>query len=157
MSEPATMRGLRLGGHPVHPALVHFPVACWTAAPVTDIVYLVLRQPAWWQASWWLLAIGCLTGLAAIAAGALDLFAIPADHPAQPVAQRHLLLMGSVWCLLLLNLLLRPRSAVPDAWIMWVGCVLSVGGWLGMLAGAYAGARLVYEFGIGHTHNHGNT
>lgn len=148
------MRGLRLGGHPLHPALVHFPVACWTAAPVTDMVYLLLREPPWWTTSWWLLAIGCLTGLVAISAGTLDLFAIPAKHPAQAVAQRHLLLMGSAWCLLLLDLLLRPLSGIPDVKIVWSGFALSVAGWLIMLTGAYAGARLVYEFGIGQTRNH---
>jgi uncharacterized membrane protein len=153
----ATMRGLRLGNHPVHPVLVHFPVACWTAAPVTDMLFVWLREPAWWQISWWLLAIGCLTGLVAMSAGIVDLFAIPAQHPAQPVALRHILLMGSAWCVLLLDLLMRPRSVMPDSLTVWFGLVLSASGWIVMLIGAYAGGRLVYEFGIGQTSPHDDT
>lgn len=138
----------------MHPALVHFPVVCWTAAPLTDGLYAFLRVPVWWQISWWLLAIGCLTGLAAMIAGALDLFAIPAQHPAQPVAQRHMLLMSSAWCVLLLDWLLRPSSGMPDALSMWCGLALSVAGWLATLAGAYSGAQLVYRHGIGQTAQH---
>lgn len=138
----------------MHPALVHFPVVCWTAAPLTDGLYAFLRVPVWWQISWWLLAIGCLTGLAAMIAGALDLFAIPAQHPAQPVAQRHMLLMSSAWCVLLLDWLLRPPSGMPDALSMWCGLALSVAGWLATLAGAYSGAQLVYRHGIGQTAQH---
>lgn len=154
---PATLRGLRIGNHPVHPVLVHFPVACWTAAPVTDALFVWLREPAWWQISWWLLAIGCLTGLVAMSAGIVDLFAIPAQDKAQPVAQRHLLLMGSAWCVLLLDLLLRPLSGMPQRMTAWLGLGLSICGWIVLLIGAYAGGRLVYEFGIGQTPRHDDT
>ncbi|MGH8401718.1 MAG: DUF2231 domain-containing protein, partial [Gammaproteobacteria bacterium] len=140
------MRGLRIGGHPLHPALVHFPVACWTAAPLTDVLYIVLRNPAWWQVSWWLLTIGCLIALAALTAGAIDLFAIPAQHPAQSVAQRHMLLMGSAWCLFLFDLLLRRLpNATPSNPVIWLGLTLSIAGWIVLVIGAFAGARLVYE------------
>lgn len=148
------MRGLRIGGHPLHPALVHFPVACWSAVPLMDVLYLTLHNPVWWQLSWWLLAIGCLTALAAMTAGMLDLLALAAEHPAQAVAQRHLLVMGSVWCVFLLDLLLRPRVGVIPGWAAWTGLALSVLGWIGLLAGAYAGARLVYEFGVGQAGGH---
>lgn len=30
------MRGLRLARHPLHPALVHFPIAFWTASLATE-------------------------------------------------------------------------------------------------------------------------
>ncbi|HEX5339433.1 MAG TPA: DUF2231 domain-containing protein [Gammaproteobacteria bacterium] len=149
------MQGLRIGGHPLHPALVHFPVACWTAAPLTDVLYIVLRNPVWWQVSWWLLAIGCLIALAAMTAGAMDLFAIPAQHPAQPVAQRHMLLMAGAWCIFLFDLLLRRLPGdTPSNPIVWSGLALSVAGWIALVIGAFAGAQLVYQFGIGQTARH---
>lgn len=148
------MRGLRIGGHPLHPALVHFPVACWSAVPVLDVLYLALRNPVWWQLSWWLLAIGCLTALAAMTAGMLDLLALAAEHPAQPVVQRHLMVMGGVWCVFLFDLLLRPRAGAGSNWLAWCGLALSLLGWIGLVIGAYAGARLVYEFGVGQTGQH---
>jgi len=143
------MQGLRIGGHPLHPALVHFPVVCWTAVPVLDLVYLLTRSPAWWQAGFVCLAVGVAMGLLAMCAGFMDLMAIPGDHPGEPVAQRHMLLMGSAWSVYVLVLVLHPLHGEPTSQQVWIDLSLSVGGFLLLAAGAYAGARLVYDFGIG--------
>jgi uncharacterized membrane protein len=143
------MRGLRLGGHPLHPALVHFPVVCWTAAPVLDGVYFLTQAPVFWQAAYICLAIGVVMGLLAICAGLMDLMTIASDHPAEPVAQRHMLLMGSAWSLYVLVLVLHPLHGEPTPQQLWTDFGLSLAGFLLLAAGAYAGARLVYDFGIG--------
>ena len=148
------MRGLRLGGHPLHPALVHFPVACWTAAPVLDVVYLLTQAPLFWQVGYGLLATGVIIGLAAMCAGLMDLMAIAADSPAQPVAQRHMLLMGSAWMLYVLALVLHPLHGAPTPAQLWTDLGLCLGGFLTLAVGAYAGARLVYDFGIGRNPSH---
>jgi uncharacterized membrane protein len=143
------MRGLRLGGHPLHPALVHFPVACWTAAPVLDVITLLTQAPLFWQAGYACLATGVSIGLLAMCAGLMDLVAIPSDSPAQAVAQRHMLLMGSAWTLYVLALVLHPLHGMPTPSQLWLDLGLSVAGFLTLAVGAYAGARLVYDFGIG--------
>lgn len=143
------MRGLRLGGHPLHPALVHFPVACWTAAPVLDLLYLPTQVPVFWQAGFGCLAVGVSMGLVAMCAGLMDLMAIPAEHPAQAVAQRHMLLMGSAWCIYVLALVLHPLHGAPTASQLWTDFGLGAAGLVTLAVGAYAGARLVYDFGIG--------
>src|SRR5690606_40767462 len=33
--------------HPLHPALVHFPIACWTLATLADIGSRWWGEPAW--------------------------------------------------------------------------------------------------------------
>src|SRR3546814_14287794 len=53
--------------HPLHPALVHFPVACWSLATIADVASLWLGQPAWWLAGV-LLVIGTIAALAAMGA-----------------------------------------------------------------------------------------
>jgi uncharacterized membrane protein len=143
------MRGLRIGGHPLHPALVHFPVACWTAAPVLDVVYLLTQAPVFWQAEYVCLAIGMCMGLLAMCAGVMDLMAMPAEHPAEPVAQRHMLLMGSAWSIYVLALVLHPLHGAPTPAQLWTDLGLGTTGFLVLAAGAYAGARLVYDFGLG--------
>ncbi|MGA2614481.1 MAG: DUF2231 domain-containing protein [Spirochaetia bacterium] len=57
------MKGLKLLGHPVHPAIVHFPVAGWTAAVVTDALSIALRDPLWWRISQWLLILFIIAAL----------------------------------------------------------------------------------------------
>jgi uncharacterized membrane protein len=143
------MRGLRIGGHPLHPALVHFPVACWTAAPVLDLVYLLTQAPVFWQVEYVCLAIGVGMGLVAMCAGLMDLMAIPSDAPAEPTAQRHMMLMSSAWCIYVLALVLHPLHGTPTASQLWTDFGLCAMGFLVLALGAYAGARLVYDFGIG--------
>lgn len=143
------MQGLRIGGHPVHPALVHFPVACWTAAPFLDGAYLLGGGAVWWQASCWCIGVGLVMALAAMAAGFMDLMALPVPHPSQAVATRHMLLMATAWCLFCIDILLHPLHSAPSAAQAWIGFLLSLAGLLLLVIGAYAGARLVYDFGVG--------
>ena len=143
------MRGLRLGGHPLHPALVHFPIVGWALAPVFSGISVVTQDPAWWRYSWWSLAGGALMALPAMLAGFMDLMAIPVEHPGQAVAQRHMLLMGSAWSMSVLTLVMCPLHAAVQTGSPWLGFSLSLAGFVLLAAGGYAGARLVYDFGIG--------
>ena len=143
------MRGLRLGGHPLHPALVHFPVVGWTLAPVFSGIGAVTHDPVWWQYAWWSMAGGALMALPAMLAGFMDLMAIPAEHPAQSVAQLHMLLMGSAWSVAVLTLVMCPLHSMSADATPWLGFGLSLTGFALLAAGGYAGARLVYDFGIG--------
>ncbi len=144
------MQGLRLGGHPLHPALVHFPVVCWTAAPVLDLGYLLTQAPVFWQASFWCVVVGVVMGLLAMCAGLMDLAALAADHPGQPAAQRHMLLMGSAWCVYVVLLLLQRPDRMPTPSQAWIVSGLAAAGFLILALGAYQGARLVYDFDVGH-------
>ncbi|HEY3858763.1 MAG TPA: DUF2231 domain-containing protein [Gammaproteobacteria bacterium] len=144
------MQGLRLGGHPLHPALVHFPVVCWTVIPVLDLGYLLTQAPAWWQASFWCGVVGAAMGLVAMCAGFMDLMAMAEEHPGQAVAERHMMLMGSAWCLAVVALILQRPDRIPDAMQAWGSFSLSAAGFLSLGLGAYQGARLVYDFGVGH-------
>ncbi len=148
------MRGLRLGGHPLHPALVHFPVACWTAAPVLDALHLLSGDMEYWRWSCLCLGVGIAVALVAMVAGFMDLMALPTEHPGQDTAQRHMLLMGTAWCLFLVDLLLRPLHAAPSALQSYLGLSLSLVGFVVLGLGAYAGAQLVYDFGVGRTDRH---
>ncbi|HEV2110615.1 MAG TPA: DUF2231 domain-containing protein [Gammaproteobacteria bacterium] len=149
------MQGLRLGGHPVHPALVHFPVACWTAAPVLDGLHLLGYGLVWWQCAYGCIALGLVMALAAMTAGFMDFMAIAPEHPGQAVAVRHMMLMASAWCVFCVDLLLRPFHTEPSSMQAWTGLGCSLAGFLLLLTGAYAGARLVYDFGVGQTRTPG--
>ena len=146
------MRGLRLGGHPLHPALVHFPVVCWTATPVLYAVHLLGRDLAFWHYAWWCNGIGIAMALVAMTAGFMDLMAIP-PGPAQDTGQRHMLLMACAWCLYTTVLVLCPAGNTPSPMLAWTALGLSLAGFALLGMGAYAGARLVYDFGIGQTGN----
>ncbi len=145
------MKGLKLLGHPLHPAIVHFPVAAWTAAVATDALYLGLHDSIWWQASLWLLVVGCVTALAAMTAGLADLAALPTGSHVQRRALRHMYVMSSAWIVYLIDLLVRFAGAGPNPTLGWIALLLSIVGLLTLLVGAFLGAQLVYDFGVGQT------
>lgn len=133
--------------HPLHPALVHFPVACWSLATLADISSLWLGQPAWWLAGV-LMGIGTPTALAAMAAGLVELARIDEMDPALRVAHRHLLAAMAAWLAYAASLFLRldgmaltpPGPIAIGLGVLGFGC-LAVAGTLG--------GTLVYRHGVG--------
>ncbi|WP_386067993.1 DUF2231 domain-containing protein [Tahibacter sp. UC22_41] len=132
--------------HPLHPALVHFPIASWSLATAADLLGLVIGAPAW-QFAGLLHAIGTVSALVAMAAGFADLLALPPEHPALRDAQHHLLWVSLAWSAYAASLLLRLDGLslrTPDAWAL----ALSVAGFAALAVAGWLGGRLVYEHGV---------
>ena len=55
----------QIGGHPIHPLLIPFPIVSFIGVLVTDILWLSTREGGWATASNWLLGVGLVTALAA--------------------------------------------------------------------------------------------
>jgi uncharacterized membrane protein len=62
----------QIGGHPLHPMLIPFPITCLIGAFVTDIIYLVTGDRGFATASHWLIGFGIGTALIAAVAGIVD-------------------------------------------------------------------------------------
>jgi len=134
--------------HPLHPALVHFPVACWSLATLADIAGACWPRWPWWQFAAALLAVGCAAGLAAAATGLLELLKLPPEHPAAVDANRHMGMALTAWCLYAGSLLLR----MPDMQPVPPGTLatsLSVAGFIALAVTGWLGGKLVYVHGIG--------
>lgn len=148
------MKSARIGRHPVHPALVHFPIAAWSAVPVLDGLALAGAGAWWWRCAFWLIVVSLVLALPAMAAGFWDLLALGPHHPAQATAQRHGLLMGTAWSLFVADLLLQGRTRAPTSLLEGAGLLLALIGLAVMVVGAYAGGQLVYDWGLGQTRTH---
>lgn len=140
------MKGLRVGGVPLHPLLVHFPVAAWALAACTDVLFFFTGKAECWTLTYWALAAGALLGLLAMCGGLVDFMLLDPSHPGAEKVQTHMLVMGSVWCVFLLDLLVR-KSPVPAA-VVWWQPALTVLGFLLLVVGGHLGARLVYHHGV---------
>ena len=133
--------------HPLHPALVHFPIACWSLATVADLGSLVYGE-AWWRFAGELMTIGVVMALAAMATGLIELLKLGADHPAEGDVQRHLGWALAAWSCYAASLFLRWQGThlgapgpIPLALsVLGFGC-LGVAGWLG--------GKLVYTHRLG--------
>jgi uncharacterized membrane protein len=137
---------MRLFGHPLHPMLVHLPVALWTLASACDGLTLLGFAQAW-PFGWWCLIVGLGTAVPAMAAGLADFVRLP--EPAVPTALRHMSLMGAAWTMEMIALLTRSNGleAAPQPSMISMAAALT--GFLLMAVGAWHGGQLIYRFAAG--------
>ena len=139
----------RIAGHPIHPALAHFPLGLWLAAVLWDLVgWWRTGETLWGQMSYWCLALGLAACLPAVATGLIEFVALRADDPAIGAATAHMMAMVCATAMFGASWVLRAKAgaaAAPGLWAFALALagagVLSVGGWLG--------GTLVYRHGIG--------
>lgn len=132
--------------HPLHPALVHFPVACWTLATIADFASLWLGKLAW-QWSGGLLIVGCTMALVAMIAGLMELPRVP-DGVALRDTYLHMGVMLAAFSFFIVRLLVGLDSMqfqAPGA----LSLLLDAAGFIALAIGGWLGGRLVYGHGIG--------
>jgi uncharacterized membrane protein len=79
----------RVAGHPLHPMLVAFPLAFYTATVATLLVYIGLREAFWYRVAMVANLAGIATAVIAAIPGAIDLFALPRGSRARAIGLRH--------------------------------------------------------------------
>ena len=132
--------------HPLHPALVHFPVACWSLAVAADFASLHFGTAAWsWSGG--LLAVGCAMAVVAMLAGLLELARVP-EGVAMRDAYLHMSAMLVALLLFATSLLLRLDHLKPLAPNI-VSLLLDTGGFVALAVGGWLGGKMVYGHGVG--------
>ena len=135
----------RIGGHPIHPMLIPFPIVCFIGTLVADIVYLSGHDPMWAIASRYLLGVGIVMAAAAAAAGLTDFMGDDRIRHASD-ALKHMLANVTAVVLEVVNLVLRLNN---DDFIASTGVWISVVVVLILLYSGWKGGDLVYRHGIG--------
>ena len=140
--------------HPFHPALVHFPVACWVLshpadlAALTDMAFLVFGLD-WWAVASLLVWTGVITALPAMAVGIYDFMQLPDADGLMQSSYKHIGFVSSAWMAYLAsgyirlddNLALAPAGMLP-AIVSGFGVIcLCIGGWYG--------GKMVYKYHLG--------
>jgi uncharacterized membrane protein len=135
-----------IAGHPLHPMLVPFPIACFAGAFVTDIVYANTYDMQWANMSAWFLAAGLIIAFFAVIAGLIDFFGEPRIRG-----------LGNVWIhglgnavalvLEIVNLLVHTRDAYTS--VVPTGIVLSGFVVLILFVTAWNGWSMVYRHRVG--------
>jgi uncharacterized membrane protein len=144
----------KISGHPIHPALVAFPVAFYVGTLATLIAFQALRDPFWFHVAEWCGLAGVVMGAVAAIPGAIDLFSIPSHTRARQTAIAHGLL--NVVTLLLFVV------ATITMWRQWrtplevtldarLPLVLSAIGACTLIAAGTLGWKLVQTFHVGVT------
>ena len=138
-----------IGGHPVHPMLIPFPLALWTTSFAADVLFYFRRNTSLPLISKFLLAAGCLGALAAAVPGIIDWLSIK-NAGVKRIANWHARLNIIALIIFATSLYLRTRAGAPWAnynlkipfLLSFIGVILiSISGWLG--------GALSFEHGVG--------
>ncbi len=139
---------MRIFGHPVHPMLVHFPIAFWTVATVAYGLAACGAGELAVALAKFSNGAGLLLSMLAMLAGLLELRSIDSSSDAMRVATWHMMIMATVWVCFLLALLLSVSTGFDQATASLGEAACAVAGFVLMAVGGWLGGRLVYEFGI---------
>lgn len=145
MQEPI-MSKMTLGGHPIHPMLIHFPVAALMGMVATDLAYVLTDDYFWARASLWLAGVGALGGWVSGTVGLIDLIAVPRIRRLI-TAWCHATLAVMLLSLASLNWLSRVGNA--DALIWPWGLYISLLTAALIAVTSNLGGKLVYERAVG--------
>lgn len=135
-----------IGGHPLHPALVHFPVAMLTALVGADVVYMLSGDPFWQRAGLWLSGVGTFGGWAAGMLGLADWLIVGRIRRLVSGAC-HAITAVMMLSVASLNWIIRLNPVPPDGMqvhlflSLFTAALVALAGWLG--------GRLVYEHAVG--------
>jgi uncharacterized membrane protein len=136
----------RIAGHPIHPMLVPFPIACFFGTLLTDLAYWRSGGMMWADFSAWLVTVGVIMGFLAAIAGLIDFLGnrlVRAQAPAWPHAIGNIVVLILATC----NMLVHSR----DGWtsVVPTGLILSAVVVLILLFTGWMGWAMVYRHHVG--------
>ncbi|MDQ3951251.1 MAG: DUF2231 domain-containing protein, partial [Gemmatimonadota bacterium] len=109
----------RLFGHPIHQAIIVFPLGVLATAVIFDVIHLVTGGARWAEVSFWMICAGVIAGLVAAPFGFIDWLGIPGGTRAKRIGLLHgvgnvivVLLFATSW------LMRRDNVTVPEAFAL---------------------------------------
>ena len=133
-------------GHPLHPALVHFPIGLLLSATIADLARVAgLTSNA--EIAAVLMAGGLLAALLAMGAGMIDFTRL--EEAVVPHAMRHMGAVGLAWLSYAASLYFRRELFTGGTAVGSLSTALSLIGAVLLAIGGFLGGRLVYEYGAG--------
>jgi uncharacterized membrane protein len=134
-------------GRPLHPALVHFPLALYPTSLLFDgLSYLVDDGNPYVKGAFALILVGLVVSVGAVVTGFADFLLIEAGSRAWKLAVTHMTLQLVTGGLFLADAILRVRDL--DVTQSAIGpVVLSAIGVATLAVGGFLGSELVYRHG----------
>ncbi len=146
----------RVAGHPIHPMIVVFPIAFYTATVATLLAYVGTHEVFWYRVAMVANLAGIVTAAIAVIPGAIDLFALPADSRARAVGLKHAgfnLLATGLFAItaLLLYRAWSHRVMVDGEYVFDATIPLAMGviAWVSMVIAGSLGWTLVQTHHVG--------
>lgn len=142
----------KVGGHPLHPMLIPFPITCLVGAFVTDLLFLAYGSPGFATASKWLIGFGIATAALAAVFGLIDFMGDDRIRRLSHAVQ-HMIANVAAVVVSVINFAIRlgDETAQVDS----LGVYLSGAVVLILIFSGWRGGDLVYVHRVGvHERNH---
>ena len=136
-----------IAGHPIHPALVAFPITFLVAGFLCDLGFWFTSNALWATAAMWCIGAGIVTALAAAVAGFTD-FAGDKRIRDLSDAWQHFLANLAVVLLAIVNFYLRYTGGTEAA-VFPAGIILSGVVVLLLMFSGWKGGEMVFRHRVG--------
>jgi uncharacterized membrane protein len=135
---------MRIFGHPLHPMLVHFPIAFWAVATVAYSLVAAGGGELVVMLAKFANGAGLIMAILGMIAGLLELRSIDSNSDAMRAAIWHMMIMATVWVCFLLALMVSMATTALNHSAAQIGEVVCAGvGFLLMTVGGWFGGRLI--------------
>lgn len=138
-----------IGGHPIHPMLIPFPIGLLVFSVIADLIYLWRGNPVWENYIAFYTLLGGIIGAAAAAVFGLIDWASLTDPAAVKIANWHARVNIIGLVIFILSFYLRTASGAT--WITSLPSLpilLSLVGVIGLGIAGWLGGELVFKHGV---------
>lgn len=146
MAQQPILSRMSIAGHPLHPILIHLPLASLLLVVGSDVAFIFTNDPFWARASLWLVGIGSFGGWLAGLAGLVDLALIPGVRRLI-TGWCHAIVAVMLLSIATFNWLMRYGNA--SEWLQPWGVSLSILTAILVAVAGMLGGNLVYEHAVG--------
>jgi uncharacterized membrane protein len=136
----------QIAGHPIHPMLIPFPIACFVLAFVSDLAFWKTSSDFWASASLWLLGVGLIMAALAAVMGLTDVLG---DDQIRNLTDAWLHAGGNVIAVVIELYNWYSRYVHGTGAIVPTGLILSLVVVLILLFTGWKGWEMVYRHRIG--------
>jgi uncharacterized membrane protein len=138
-----------IGGHPIHPMLIPFPIGLLVFSFIADLIYLWRGNPIWRDYVAFYTMLGGIIGAVVAAVPGLIDWATLTDRAAVKVANWHARVNIITLVIFIADFYLRTTSGA--AWfpsMPMLPFILSIVGIVGLSIAGWLGGQLVFRHGI---------
>ena len=140
---------IKIFNHPVHPMLVPFPIAFFTATLLCSIVYISTKNVFWFRVEFIANCAGVVMAIAAVFPGIVDWLLIPVSSDAKSTGLKHMIANAVSVGIFGVNAAVNYTYLDVKNPPTQSGVLLSSFGFLVMLYAGFKGWEMVQTYHIG--------
>ena len=138
---------MNIANIPLHPIIVHFPIALLIASFIFNVLSLIFRRDSWRKTAWHIYIFGALLSVAAVLSGQNAEEIARVHHPLLETHEMFALIV--MWTSLVSLLVLWFLQKKFGKIYPYIFCAVTLALALLVSTTGFYGGKMVYEYGVG--------